>query len=220
MKYSLNCGSETDPFTIWHFWDFSRFEFHVSCKCSCTGRAWCRSENPFNFQKIVKLQKLLHDESHIAVSKYDFLLFGQKVVLHLEFKPTSPQLNDWSSSSEPSLPSSWPLVIVTIQMNQPRVCWVTSWVTYPGSNRSRFMRGGPKQVKYFPNFFSSVILSPSITAICTGQEPLYERRADLLNKMPFGSRLGAGGEIRQVMGTPPVGRHRLVLNDNIATIRN
>ena len=53
-----------------------------------------------------------------------------------------------------------------------------------------------------------------------GQEPLYERRADLLNKMPFGSRLGAGGEIRQVMGTPPVGRHRLVLNDNIATISN
>ena len=41
----------------------------------------------------------------------------------------------------------------------------------------------------------------------TGQEPLYERRADLLNKMPFGSRLG-GGEIRQVMGTPPVNRHR------------
>ena len=40
-----------------------------------------------------------------------------------------------------------------------------------------------------------------------GQEPLYERRADLLNKMPFGSRLG-GGEIRQVMGTPPVNRHR------------
>ena len=166
MEYSLNCGSETDPFTIWHFWDFSRFEFHVSCKCSCTGRAWCRSENPFNFQKIVKLQKLLHDESHIAVSKYDFLLFGQKVVLHLEFKPTSPQLNDWSSSSESSSPSSWPLVIITIQMNQPRVCWVTSWVTYPGSNRSRFMRGGPKQVKYFPNFFSSVILSPSIKAIC------------------------------------------------------
>jgi hypothetical protein len=37
-----------------------------------------------------------------------------------------------------------------------------------------------------------------------GPEPLYERRGDL---RPFGSRLG-GGEIRQVLGTPPAGRHR------------
>lgn len=42
------------------------------------------------------------------------------------------------------------------------------------------------------------------------QEPLYERRSDLLAKAPFGTRLG-GGEIRQVLGTPPVGRHRWVL---------
>jgi len=37
------------------------------------------------------------------------------------------------------------------------------------------------------------------------QEPIYERRADLYGRLPFGTRLQ--GEIRQVLGTPPAGRH-------------
>ena len=72
-------------------------------------------------------------------------------------------------------------------------------------------------VNFFHNFFSRKYFSLRCQLErFAGQEPLYERRADLLNKMPFGSRLG-GGEIRQVMGTPPVGRHRLV---DIATMIN
>jgi len=37
------------------------------------------------------------------------------------------------------------------------------------------------------------------------QEPIYERRADLYGRLPFGTRLQ--GEIRQVLGTPPATRH-------------
>jgi len=38
-----------------------------------------------------------------------------------------------------------------------------------------------------------------------GEEPIYERRADIYGRLPFGTRLQ--GEIRQVLGTPPASRH-------------